>query len=763
MGDIRDQLPEDLKQAYQGLDHLLTGKDPHAGGLARAPSLLNVQLLADKVNSNMRPLVNPNQNGTQQGNVTADMLGDQKGTRDKLKDIATRVQTGQTVTPAEMTSLESILYYAGYQIGFDGTLSPDERVSLTDFDQRYLSNPNATLRDVQNANVGLSNASDSLRGDMDAAIAAAEQARTVLEAAAIVEQDQLSARYDAGLVYSGYLDAKNIGNDVARQQAMYDLMLDNQYQVIDGTTDLHGRMREYFPEGSDGVRVGATQAGYERMMELTAGIDAVPAQFQDHIESGDPRLVALAQNYMELKGHEIPDEEMGVVGRTTFDTAQSMIRADITVPESLYYLDGSGVNYGQVFALASHDRLPLPSDADLSKYLNEDEIAALDFYGDDLASRSEFIATTMLSTPGTDGAKSRYHNFVDDHNAANDEVVLQANIEHRLVSIDLDNGSMIIPASLGPAMASDERTALTENAALSNPVGVTAIDKEVIGGSSILAEVVHNDAYGVVDDGRLAFDQENRDLITGVYKESFIGFAQANGGDMTMYDAIRISHGITSTQQEQFLSGATGMSAAPSMQEGQRLQQSMGFDLDRTFDPTVQGDMQTLLQGTFAYENKESLIQVGGANYAETFMNQNGTSAEILEIQASISRVTGMPYKGTNDVRLADAPEISTPKVEEVAVETKAPISLPTPSADNMSYGSLWPTTGTTMFQATLPAAQSTTPAMDMTQSFGMSVNSGPLSLPEMSTPQIDIGFGAKTEQPKMSTGNPFIMDAFGG
>lgn len=768
MADIRNPETEDLTKAVEGLSYLVTGFESDAGGMAGAQPnavLPILKQLGNKLNANTRPQGRPGADG----NLKA---ADQpKGARDTLKDIAVRFQSGTALNAPEISALESALYYSGNNVTFDGAISEGEKLSLFDFTQDYLNDPAAKLNELQTRNIALANGSDVLQGTIDTLVTADAQAKADAEAArlqaeaeakAAVElaaaqeqaakvaaQEYRDSRFDSGLVYAGYLDPAKVGDLDSRHKAMWNLMLDHQYQVIDGEHDLDDRMREYF--GADG-KSPVSEAGIAQMIKLTSGTDALPPEFKADLESGDANRIALAQNYMGLKGHTIAPSEIGTMSQDTFDTANAMLRNQISTPSSLYYEDGSGLNYGQVNVLANSGQLLLPADADLAKYLNEDERAALKLLPSDFMTREEFIATAMLDD--TDGTAATYGKFVDDYNAAHNNVTLNVKVELPTIALNSDEAALIIPASLGTAAEDGIMTPLEEHAALSNPVGVKKEDLTVLGGSSDLGELVHNAAVGTLTDGTLAFDQSQRDLITSTYADAFTQYAGVNGG-VTMYDALRISHSLTTTDNEMFLDGASpGGGDAPSVQEAGRIQEELNHDLGRDTDhqfltvlPGQPGfdrtayiqDMNLLLQGTFAYENKQALAQLGGGNYVQNYLTASASDPAVKELQGSITRVAqGTPIvDGTMYALGPKAPEM--PVKSEIEVATDETDKFDIDEAKIVEGNVLGPVTTimSGIFQA---PANGPTGDVKMTQQFGQ--NAMPELAPVLPKPDMGLGMG---------------------
>ena len=148
-------------------------------------------------------------------------------------------------------------------------------------------------------------------------------------------------------------------------------------------------------------------------------------------------------------------------------------------------------------------------------------------------------------------------------------------------------------------------------------------------------------------------------------------------------------------------------------------------------------------------------------------MAGHDSAPAVLEMQASISRVTGMHSEGVTDVLLAKdttTPAIEQEKPQETvtaqAPEMEAPTSLPTPVLGaNVVQGSLSPMSllPQSQIQITLPGLTDQAPQSVCTDIFNNCAVGAP-----MSTPQIDLGIPSlgsnldSIKDPGISVWKPF-------
>lgn len=520
MADIRNPQATDLQQAVAGLGYLVTGTMKGTSSLNGVPNNLLMRQLGiygSQVDHN--EMVYPQQ-GFDLGRIFG--MGQNsdpqpKGARDKLKEISSSIRSGQPMPNGAMPNsddikaLESAMYYGGLNVTIDGNINSTEKDILEEFSQEFLDT-DATLAGVQTVNVEEANAEDAAaaqaEADRQAAAAKAEADRVAAEQAEIALQAQLAQdqqfrdiRFDAGLVYSGYLDPSKIGDLGARHQAMWDLLIDHQYEVIGDGKDVDSLMRDYF--GADG-KSPISDEGIAQMRALTDDSDALPPEFKAHLESGDPQLVALAQQYMMVKGHDIAPEEIGTLTENTFNTANQMLQADITVPSTIYYQQGGGLNYGRINILANSGQLVLPNEADLAKYLSPEEIADLEYVPNDFMTREQYIATAMLDS--TDGTPATYEQFIADYNASN----ASAEVNATPVSLEaIANENLGVPTAV----------ATSSVAAVDLPANMTQVlaDHALANGGYVdprTLPMLVDQAQGVVHDGTTFITAENS-LING--------------------------------------------------------------------------------------------------------------------------------------------------------------------------------------------------------------------------------------------------------
>ncbi len=633
MADIRDGQVADIKQAYEGLNALadVDGRGPTDLGNAPFDAYKGlVKRLTRPIDADYKTAPKAKVNVGE--NLTAGDLGEKVGLKKQLSTILDKAQSGTQLTPLEINALEGAMYLGGQPVSFDGDFTNDTD-AMINFNSDYLMTPGANLVDVQKYASQLNTNADTIEGviaeNILAAQTEAERAAAEAAAAEAALKESYNTRLDSILVYNGYLDPAKAGDGSARLTATHELMLDHQFELIDGTNDLDALMAQVFNE--DGTtKESASQPGspLEKALGFTSE-SMLPTTFREHLESGNPKLVSLAENYMIAKGVTGITAD-GILDPTTAAAAEKILDADVTIPANVFTPDGQ-VNFGEITSMSIRGQLLLPADDQLAKYLDEDALETIKHLKSENdpahtqgMSREEFIAMELIDSGTT---PPKYQQFLDDYNAANTNPKL--------------NAVVTVPAITA------EHTTLDVNAEVNNPVGVKGNDETVVGGSSILGRQVEDESYGMTEEGTLAFDESQRDLITGVYADAFQQYAAANGGQITMYDAMRISYGINQTDNEMFLNGANGAGDPPSAQEAARIQEVLGFDRDPdlTFDLSDRKNMTTLLQGTYIFENKAALSTQGGGNFVQNYLDgaKNGDPS-ITILEGSIGRVIVEKY-----------------------------------------------------------------------------------------------------------------------
>ncbi len=565
MADFLNYTPEDRKKIAQGLLPLVPGAPEGAAdaiaGMSDDGVTAQINFAKQIVDGNVAP-------PAKRRGFLAMLRGEEPeppedGARDKLRKLVDRERTGDRLTdPKQVQTLESALAAAGYKVGLNSNISDQERGYLDAF-YTQLGN-GMSLNSIFTANTETYQAEADAAAQAQADAAAAEAQAT----ADAQSQADMYKQYEAGLVYAGYLDPKDVGNPSAAAEA-----LSGMVSNVSRSNTPADELRSMFAN-IDSMEPNAKALDFIREHSLA---NNTSVRLEQDLESGDPAQIERAQAYMRLNGVQVGGEDVqinGLIYSQDFkNVAEGMIRQPITAPE------GTGpngtLNIREIYAVSARDQLYVSQAMMEALSPGEREAAmmypeAKDAMGGGMT-REGFVATRLLAQ---DPAK--YEALLAADNAARAGATLDVPVEFQEIAV---------PAG---TTLEEERIDIAQN-----PAGLRDIEggDAVVDVTQPIADVIAEHGQGVTSNmGYVVFDGKEVGL-EGVAEA--LKLAQNNdGADLTMQR-------VFSVVQE----AVTGRADMPISiwDDVQPVTEMLGMEIGHRLNPQNPQDMATMLTGASMY------------------------------------------------------------------------------------------------------------------------------------------------------------------
>lgn len=638
MADFLNYTSEDRKKIAQGLLPLVPGAPEGAADALAGMSDdgVNAQISFAKqlVDGNVAP-------PAKKRGLLAMLRGDEAepqedGARDKLRKLVDRERTGDKLTdPKQVQTLESALAAAGYKVGLNGAIFDQERGYLDTFYNQLGSG--MTLNSIFAANTEIYQAEADAAAQAEVQAAAAE-AKAAAEA---ISRADLQKQYEAGLVYSGYLDAKDVGNPAAAAEALSD-MVSNTSRSNTPADEL----RSMFVD-TNTMEPNAKALDFIREHSLA---NNTSVRLENDLESGEPAQVERAQAYMRLNGVQVEGQDVqinGLIYSQDFKTvAQDMIRQPITAPEGTG--PGGTLNIREIYSVTERDQLYV-SEA-MMEALSPGEREAAMMYPeakdalDGGMTREGFVAARLLAE---DPAK--YNALLAADNAARAGATLDVEIELPTVAVPPD------------ATLEEERVEIAQN-----PAGLQDVKPEevVLDSAEPIAAAIQAEGTGVTDrSGYVVFDNQNIPLnavMDAVVQDGGLSGDGNADNTVSMQGAMLIV--------AQFTGGDVSNPAtlANDAAEVMGFLHNSGFIEGKDnlpgkpqFDLTNPADRQAVMQGLVTYADLKSTQTLDGMTQGLTLEGASTLGRE--DVAAAIRAASGFDGVQPQTVPAAPAPAPTDP------------------------------------------------------------------------------------------------------
>lgn len=509
----------------------------------------------------------------------------------------------------KIKKLEAAMAAGGYEVKMDDLISDDERSHLDDFRARLKNG--MSLNTIFNDNYKI--AETNLEQQQKTAAAQALEAKNDAD---------INNKYNAALVYAGYLKPEDINKPLGSAEAMTMMIVnvvpDNQQATVQA--GMYSNMETFKPNAN----------ALQFLVEHTGNTAQIKVEAD--LESGDPTRIARAQSFLALQGVKADGKDIETNGQIYSagfkDSAEAFIRKPLTMPAGI--IENGVVNTQKLWGMAASGQLYLPED----KLSDADRKAAALYppaseRKDGELARETFIASRLIA----DDPK-KYELMLAEENERRAKATLDVKVEAKVVAI-----------APGTPVQEEKQIA-------NNPLGITATTSITAGDSFV------NQADGKTSQFEiLQYNSPDKGM------NDFASYLKdhAEGGKVTLGDAIKGLNYASVDEKAAFLAGATGGDSADThMAEvyGRRLPEQLGYEATHEFDLSKPEEMKAVLTGVTAYVNRQTL---GNGNVLIASFED-----KMPDAVASIDRVaTGKP-------QLDGSKPAATP-------DSQTPITVPTP------------------------------------------------------------------------------------
>ena len=373
---------------------------------------------------------------------------DQPGAKDKAIDLVRRAQSEKpedALNDRERLSVQSLLGASGFRVNFDNKIDSEERSQLPQLEQRMREGLSIGSIFNQNYRIEQGMLERQQRAETSATLANQEQAT-------------INGKFTAGLVYAGYLKPNEMGDGKAAAIAMNQFIFDHtpHDKLVSEQKKIYRDMTAWQP----------SPYALEFLNKHTANLaphdpaDSRRDRLESDLESGDPSRIALAQNFLGLRGANIA--ATGKVDEVTAEAARSAITKPLTMPPGL--VENGEVDRAMMENMAARGQLYLPITA-----LTPAEQKAAQAYplakdrGPELTiTREQFIATRLIGDDPT-----RYERVLAEENERRSKATLDAPIvSNQQANQEFHGLRERLPADVKPGMPPQVAELVTLNRAI---------------------------------------------------------------------------------------------------------------------------------------------------------------------------------------------------------------------------------------------------------------------------------------------------------
>lgn len=578
-----------LKQA-KGLSYLRTGEAPRDGAF---DSFNDDQLLRQI--REYRTSINQNwdldvpaseENGGEPVSFGEAQPSAPLGTKDRLIGlIELELAEGGVLPGNDALAVKAAMTVSGYNVDLDSDVfSADEEAALG----RFRNNINTlSLEAIANNNFAAAAADE------------AERVRLQQEQETLALSDaELKDSVASMLVYGGYLAPEDAENDkriasalnvvislkspyedqVADQESMF-VDFENWQLTNDAAVYLRANLGDLNPQNP------------ERKGDL----------LRQHLESGDPALIKLAQGYLANQPGNEGLEINGIIDGATYNAAIAEMQSEIELPAGAYDAEGE-LRGDKIMEYAVRGQLYLPVEM-----LSAEDRALYDS-----------LPFAADRGPGDVNCKERLlaDRLILDDPEGYARLLAEENARRATATFELET----LPVVAVPPTATivEEQLDIAQNPAglLDNPEGDAVMDA-----SQPIVDGIKEHGIGVTDrSGFVVFGEQSVALsgIVDAIKQDQGAFGDGNADNLiSMAGAINLVRGAVSAQDIDL----TGISIPLTPDHVWAINESLGYDRDHSFDIANPVELEAVLNGIITHQN----VTAAGVPFTQDFIAEHTT------------------------------------------------------------------------------------------------------------------------------------------